>query len=66
MDLLVPAALGDVITKENVEDIKADKILELANGPISPEAGKVLEDKNVVVVPDLLANAGGVIVSYFE
>ncbi len=66
VDLLIPAALGDVITKENVENIKADKILELANGPISVEAEKVLLEKKVRIIPDLLANAGGVIVSYFE
>jgi glutamate dehydrogenase/leucine dehydrogenase len=66
VDLLVPAALGGVIVFENVENIKAKKILELANGPISPEASKVLDTKNILVIPDLLANAGGVIVSYFE
>lgn len=66
VDLLVPAALGGVITLENVKNIKAKRILELANGPISPEASAFLEEKNVLVIPDLLANAGGVIVSYFE
>jgi glutamate dehydrogenase/leucine dehydrogenase len=66
VDLLVPAALGGVITEKNVENIKAKKILELANGPISPMAATVLDKKDVLVIPDLLANAGGVIVSYFE
>ena len=66
VDLLVPAALGDVITKENVDNVKANKILELANGPISVEAEKILIERKVMIIPDLLANAGGVIVSYFE
>lgn len=66
VDLLVPAALGNIITLDNVENIKAEKILELANGPISPAASIVLDAKKVLVIPDLLANAGGVIVSYFE
>jgi glutamate dehydrogenase/leucine dehydrogenase len=66
VDLLVPAALGNVITLENVKDIKAKNILELANGPISPQASTFLEEKGVLVLPDLLANSGGVIVSYFE
>ena len=66
VDLLIPAALGGVITRENVDEVKAGKILELANGPISVEAEKILEERGVVIIPDLLANAGGVIVSYFE
>ena len=66
VDLLVPAALGNVINQENVGEIKAKNILELANGPVSPESSKILEEKNILVIPDLLANAGGVIVSYFE
>ncbi|MBU4421936.1 Glu/Leu/Phe/Val dehydrogenase [Patescibacteria group bacterium] len=65
-DVLVPSALENQITEENVERIKAKIILELANGPITPEADKVLENKGIVVVPDVLANAGGVAVSYFE
>ena len=65
-DLLVPAALEDMITPANVETIKAKVVLELANGPITPDADKILEQRGVVVLPDILANAGGVTVSYFE
>jgi len=65
-DVLVPAALGGVITKENAGDVKAKVVLELANGPVVPEADEVLFEKEVVIVPDILANAGGVTVSYFE
>lgn len=65
-DLLVPAALEDMITKDNAGTIKAKVLLELANGPVTPDADKVLEQKGVVVLPDILANAGGVTVSYFE
>ncbi len=65
-DVLIPAALGGVITKENADNIKAKLILELANGPITPEADLTLQKNNVIVVPDILANAGGVVVSYFE
>jgi len=65
-EILVPAALEDLIHKDNAADIKARVILELANGPITPEADLILAEKNVVVLPDILANAGGVTVSYFE
>lgn len=65
-DILVPSALENVITIENVEEIKTKLILELANGPLTPEADKVLYDKGVVVLPDILANAGGVTVSCYE
>ncbi|MEK9165346.1 MAG: Glu/Leu/Phe/Val dehydrogenase [Patescibacteria group bacterium] len=65
-DILVPAALEDVITAENADQIKAKVILELANGPTTTEADKILRQKNITVVPDVLANAGGVTVSYFE
>ncbi len=65
-DLLVPAALEDMITKHNASTIKAKVLLELANGPVTPDADKVLEEKGIVVLPDILANAGGVTVSYFE
>jgi len=66
VDVLVPAALENVITEENVGAIKAKAIVEMANGPLTPEADEKLWTRNVVVVPDILANAGGVTVSYFE
>jgi glutamate dehydrogenase/leucine dehydrogenase len=65
-DVLIPAALGGVIHKENAKNIKAKIILELANGPVSPEGENILSDMDVLVIPDVLANAGGVTVSYFE
>lgn len=65
-DILIPAALEDQITEKNAEKIKARVILELANGPTTPEADDLLFTKGVHIVPDILANAGGVIVSYFE
>ncbi len=65
-DILIPAALDGVITDENAENIKASIILELANGPLTPEADDIFEKNNVIVIPDVLANAGGVTVSYFE
>ena len=66
VELLIPAALGDVITAKNVDQIKANLIIEGANGPIDPEADAQLNERNVLVLPDILANAGGVTVSYFE
>ena len=65
-DMLVPAALEDMIHKDNAERIRARVVLELANGPITPEADEILARKKVIVLPDILANAGGVTVSYFE
>ncbi|MEM7816093.1 MAG: Glu/Leu/Phe/Val dehydrogenase [Candidatus Aenigmatarchaeota archaeon] len=65
-DLLLPCALENQITGENASRIKAKIILEGANGPTTPEAERILTKKGVVVVPDVLANAGGVVVSYFE
>ncbi|MBU1292700.1 Glu/Leu/Phe/Val dehydrogenase [Patescibacteria group bacterium] len=65
-DVLVPAALEEQITRENVGKIQAGIILEVANGPVTPEADAQLHAQGVVVIPDVLANAGGVTVSYFE
>ncbi|ACR80095.1 MULTISPECIES: Glu/Leu/Phe/Val dehydrogenase [Kosmotoga] len=66
VDILIPAALENAITMNNVEDVKAKIIVEGANGPVTPEAEEVLLKKGVFIVPDFLANAGGVTVSYFE
>jgi glutamate dehydrogenase (NADP+) len=66
VDVLVPAALEEQIRADNVESVQAGIILEIANGPITPEADTFLAGKHVAVVPDVLANAGGVTVSYFE
>jgi glutamate dehydrogenase/leucine dehydrogenase len=65
-DILIPAALENQITSENAKDVKAKLIMELANGPITPDADVVLFSKWIAVIPDILANAGGVTVSYFE
>lgn len=65
-DVLIPAALGNVITKDNAADIRAGFVIEAANGPVTPEADQLLQQRNIVVLPDILANAGGVTVSYFE
>ena len=65
-DLLIPAAFENVITDANASKIKAKAIMELANGPIIPEADEILFQKGIQVIPDVLANSGGVTVSYFE
>ncbi len=66
IDVLIPAAMEDVITKHNADKIKARLIVEGANGPTSAKADKILLDRDIWAVPDILANAGGVTVSYFE
>jgi glutamate dehydrogenase (NAD(P)+) len=66
VDILIPAALEGQITEDNASQIKAKVIVEGANGPTTPEADVILEEAGKVVVPDILANAGGVVVSYFE
>jgi glutamate dehydrogenase/leucine dehydrogenase len=66
VDVLVPAAMENQITASNVDRIRARAIVEGANGPTTPEADRALVDRGVLVVPDILANAGGVAVSYFE
>jgi len=65
-DILIPAAIENQIRKDNADAVKAKLIVEGANGPTSPEADTILESKGITLVPDILANAGGVIVSYFE
>jgi glutamate dehydrogenase (NAD(P)+) len=65
-DVLIPAALEDAITEDNAPDVRATLIVEGANGPTTPKADEILLDRGIVTVPDILANAGGVTVSYFE
>jgi glutamate dehydrogenase (NAD(P)+) len=65
-DVLAPSALEQVITVDNASQVKARIVCECANGPVTPAADEILEDRGVVVLPDVLANAGGVVVSYFE
>jgi glutamate dehydrogenase/leucine dehydrogenase len=66
VEILVPAALENVLTEQNAEKIKAKLIIEMANGPTTPEADSIFEKNGVVVIPDILANSGGVATSYFE
>jgi glutamate dehydrogenase (NAD(P)+) len=64
-DALAPCALEQVITEENADRVRAKLIVEGANGPVTPAADEILEGNGVLVLPDVLANAGGVVVSYF-
>ncbi|MBW3606658.1 MAG: glutamate dehydrogenase [Actinobacteria bacterium] len=66
VDVLIPAALGEVINHTNADEIRARMIIEAANNPVTPVADRILTDSGVIVIPDILANAGGVTVSYFE
>ena len=65
-DIFAPCALEQVITEENAAQVRASIVCEGANGPVTPAADAILEDKGVLILPDVLANAGGVVVSYFE
>ena len=66
VDVLIPAALADAITESTANGVKAKIVVEGANGPTTPGGDSILHDKGILVVPDILANSGGVIVSYFE
>lgn len=66
VDILIPAAIGGVLTEDNAHDVTANMIVEGANGPTTPTADTIFDQRNIPVIPDVLANAGGVTVSYFE
>jgi glutamate dehydrogenase/leucine dehydrogenase len=66
VDVLVLAALGDAVTEDNMKDVRAPYVIELANGPVNEAAHDYLTDQNVTILPDIIANAGGVVVSYLE
>ena len=66
VDVLIPAAIGNVITQSNAEDIAAEIVVEGANGPVTSKGDEILTEREITVIPDILANAGGVTVSYFE
>src|SRR6185295_917697 len=65
-DVFAPCALEQVVTEDNADTVRAKVIIECANGPVTPAADSILEENGVLVIPDVLANAGGVVVSYFE
>ena len=66
VDVLIPAAVGGVLTRENAREVRAKYVVEAANNPTRPEADEIFHEREILVVPDVLANAGGVTVSYFE
>jgi glutamate dehydrogenase len=66
VDIYIPAALQNAILKDNAKDVKAKIVVELANGGVNPDADEILEKNGAFVIPDILGNAGGVTVSYFE
>jgi len=66
VDVLIPAAISNQITKDNAKNVKAKLILEMANAPVTKDADSILFDRDIDVIPDILANSGGVIVSYYE
>ncbi|MGY8770527.1 MAG: Glu/Leu/Phe/Val family dehydrogenase [Pirellulales bacterium] len=66
VDVLIPAALGGVLTEENAREVQASIVVEAANAPTTPDADTIFQERGITVVPDILANAGGVTVSYFE